>query len=40
VIAQHPVIVLEVAAHRLDGHTATESFPSLPLVRCGLRPPA
>jgi len=40
VIAQHPVIALEVADDRLDGRTTTESHPGLPLVRCGLRPPA
>ena len=38
IIAQHPVIVLEVADDRFDGRPATESLPGLPLVRCGLRP--
>ena len=33
IIAQHPVVVFEVANYRLDGRTATESLPGLPLVR-------
>ena len=36
IIAQHPVIILEVAEDWLDGSTTTEPFPGLPLVRSGL----
>lgn len=39
VIAQDPVVVLEMADDRLDARTAAEPLPGLQLVRCGLRPP-
>ena len=38
VIAQHPVVVFEVADDRLDGRTPTEPFSGLTFVGCGLRP--
>ena len=38
IIAQHPVVVFEVADDWLDGRSPTEPFSGLTFVRCSLRP--